>query len=183
MWKYWAGVGLVIAVVAVMTLGCSQQPSAPASLIEDKAYPVTPPSVTVKVGIMTGEITELKVTERVEQGSGRVVSTAKLTGTLKLKNTSVDQSVRLISGRIRYIDGQGRQFAMADGQQEPTIKFGGYTADRLDPGHDATQSLEADVPAEALKPGKLRGIRLELAYLPSPYKEEKLSFPVSIGSQ
>ena len=34
----------------------------------------------------------LKVTERVEQDSGRVVSTAKLTGTLKLKNTSVDQS-------------------------------------------------------------------------------------------
>ena len=92
MWKYWVGVGLVIAVVAVMTLGCSQQPSAPASLIEDKAYPVTPPSVTVRVGIMTGEITDLKVTERVEQGSGRVVSTAKLTGTLKLKNTSVDQS-------------------------------------------------------------------------------------------
>ena len=93
MWKYWVGVGLVIAVVPVMTLGCSQQPSAPASLIEDKAYPVTPPSVTVRVGIMTGEITDLKVTERVEQGSGRVVSTAKLTGTLKLKNTSVDQSI------------------------------------------------------------------------------------------
>lgn len=54
---------------------------------------------------------------------------------------------------------------------------------KLDPGHDATQSLEADFAAEALKPKTLREIRLELAYLPSPYKEEKLSFPVSIGSQ
>jgi hypothetical protein len=34
-----------------------------------------------------------------------------------------------------------------------------------------------------LKPKKLKEIRLDLAYLPSPYKEEKLSFPVSIGSQ
>lgn len=68
------------------------------------------------------------------------------------------------------------------GQQEPTIKFAGYGAERLDPGHDATQSLEVDVPAEALKPKTLRQIRLEIAYLPSAYKEERLSFPVSIGS-
>ena len=183
MWKYWVGVGLVIAVVAMMTLGCSQQPPAPASLIEDKAYLVTPTSVTVKVGIVTGEITDLKVTEQVEQGSGRVVSPAKLTGMLRLKNTSVDRSVRLVSGRIQYIDAQGRSIAMVDGQQEPTIKFAGYGAERLDPGHDATHSLEADVPAEALTPKKLRGIRLDLAYLPSPYKEEKLSFPVSIGKE
>ena len=174
--------GIVIAGVAAMALGCSQSPSAPASLIEDKPYPVTPTSVTVKVGIMTGAITDLKITERVEQGSGRVVSPAKLTGTLKLKNTSVDQSVRLVSWRIRYIDGQGRPIAMADGQQVPTIKFAGYAAEGLDPGQEGTHSVEAEVPAEALKPKALRGIRLELTYLPSAYKEEKFSFPISIGS-
>ena len=183
MWKYWVGVGLVILAVVFTMSGCSQQPAATATVIEDKTYPVTPASVTVKVGIITGEITDLKVTERVEQGSGRVVSPAKLTGTLKLKNTSVDQSVSLVSGRIQYIDAQGRSIAIVDGQHEPTIKFAGYGAERLDPGHDATHSLEADVPAEALKPKTLRGIRLDLAYLPSPYKEEKLSFPISIGKE
>lgn len=183
MWTYRVGVGLVIAVVAAMTLGCSQQPSTLAALIEDRAYPVTPTAVTVKIGIVTAEITDMKVGERVEQGSGRVVSPAKLTGTLKLKNTSVDQSVRLVSGRIQYIDARGRLIAMVDGQQEPTIKFTEYGAERLHPGHDATHSLEADFPAEALKPKNLRQIRLDLAYLPSPYKEGKLSFPVSIGNQ
>ncbi len=183
MWKYWLVVALVILAVVFMMSGCSQQPSATAALIEDRAYPVTPASVAVRVGIVTGEITDMKVTGRVEQGSGRVVSPAKLTGTRKLKNASTDQSVRLVSGRIQYIDAQGRSIAMVDGQQEPTIKFAGYTAERLDPGHDATQLLEADFPAEALKPKTLREIRLELAYLPSPYKAEKLSFPVSIGSQ
>jgi len=183
MWKYWAGVALVILAVVVMMSGCSQQPAATATLIGDKTYPVTPASVTVKAGIVAGEITDMKVTERVEQGSGRVVSTAKLTGTLKLKNASADQSVRLVPGRIRYHAAQGRSIAMVDGQQEPTIKFAGYTAERLDPGHDATQSLEADFPAGALKPKTLREIRLELAYLPSPSKEERLSFPVSIGSR
>ena len=108
MWKYWVGVGLVIAAVVFMMSGCSQQPAATATLIEDRAYPVTPATVTVKVGI---------------------------------------------------INAQGQSIAMVDGQQEPTIKFAGYDAERLDPGHDATRSLEADVP------------------------EERFSFPVSIGRQ
>jgi hypothetical protein len=36
-------------------------------------------------------------------------------------------------------------------------------------------------PAEALKAGKLAQIRLELAYVPSPYKEETLNFAVRVG--
>ncbi len=41
---------------------------------------MTPASVTVKAGIIAGEVPEMKVTELVEQGSDRVVSPAKLTG-------------------------------------------------------------------------------------------------------
>src|SRR3989449_6392430 len=93
----WAGVTVLGAAVAVMTLGCAQGPSATAAVVENKTYTVTPASVTVKAGIITGEVTELKVMERVEQGSDRVVSPAKLTGTLKLKNTSANQTVRLRS--------------------------------------------------------------------------------------
>ena len=60
MWKYWVGVGLVIAAVDFMMSGCSQQPAAMATLIEDRAYPVTSATVTVKVGIVTGEIADMK---------------------------------------------------------------------------------------------------------------------------
>ena len=84
----WIGATIVATAVAVMTLGCAQGPSATAVTIDDKTYAVTPASVKVTAGILMGEITEMKVTERVEQGSGRVVSPAKLTGTLRLKNTS-----------------------------------------------------------------------------------------------
>jgi hypothetical protein len=38
-----------------------------------------------------------------------------------------------------------------------------------------------DFPAEALKARKLKEIRLELAYIPSPYHEETVNFVVSIG--
>ena len=39
-----------------------------------------------------------------------------------------------------------------------------------------------EFPAEALKAKKLKEIRLELAYIPSPYREESINFTVSIGA-
>jgi hypothetical protein len=181
MWK-WVGL-MMVTMVAAVTLGCSQQPSGPQVVIEDKVYTVTPASVTVKAGILTGEVKEMKVTERVEKGSGTVVSPAKLTGTLKLTNSSKDQVVRLITGKILYIDTQGQPIKVSEAQTEPTIKFATYGAETLDPGKDATQSMDADFPAEALKAKKLKEIRLELAYIPSPYKEESVNFTVAIGGQ
>jgi len=181
MWK-WVGV-MMVTMVAAVTLGCSQQPSGPAVVIEDKVYTVTPASMTVKAGILTGEVKEMKVTERVEKGSGLLVSPAKLTGTLKLTNSSKNQAVRLITGKILYIDAQGQPIKLSEAQTEPTIKFATYGAETLDPGKDATQSMDVDFPAEALKAKKLKEIRLELAYIPSPYKEGSVSFTVAIGSQ
>ncbi len=182
MWK-WVGLMLVTTAVAAMTLGCSQQSSGPAVVIEDKVYTVTPAAVKVKAGIVTGNVTEMKVTERVEKGSGRIVSPAKLTGKLVLKNSSKDQAVRLVGGKIQYIDAQGQPIKLAEAQTEPTIRFATYGAETLDPGKDATQSMDVDFPAEALKAKKLKEIRLELVYIPSPYKEEAVTFTVTIGGQ
>jgi hypothetical protein len=151
-------------------------------VVEDRVYPVTPASMTVKTGMITGEVIELKVTERVEKGSGRVVSPAKLTGTLKLKNSSKDQAVRLVGGKIQYIDVQGQSIKLEETRTEPIIKFATYGSERLDPGQEATQSLDVEFPAEALKAKKLKEIRLELTYIPSPFKEETVNFTVSIGA-
>src|SRR5216683_6151835 len=79
---------IVMSTAAAMTAGCSPQPSAVAAAINDKVYAVVPASVKVKAGIVSGEVTEMKVTERVEEGSGRIASPAKLSGKLVLKNTS-----------------------------------------------------------------------------------------------
>jgi len=86
-------------------LRCAQQSGA-AVVVEDKTYPLTPATVTVKAGVVTGAMTEMKVTERIETGSGRIVTPAKLTGSLKLKNTSATESVRLIGAKIFYLDGR-----------------------------------------------------------------------------
>lgn len=178
------GAMTVSAAVAAMTFGCGQSPSTPAAVIEDKVYTVTPPAMAVKAGVMTGEVTDMKITERIEKDSGKVVSPAKLTGKLNLKNSSTDQTIRLVGGKIQFIDADGKVMMIDEKKIEPTIKFQTYgAAERLDPGQDATQGLDVDFPAVALQAKKLKEIRLELTYLPSPYKAETVNFPVSIGGQ
>ena len=181
-WRWGLGAALV-AVVGWMVLGPTPQPAATAAVIDDKTYTVTPAAMKVKAGIVTGDITEMKVTERVEQGSGRVVSAAKLTARLVLKNSSANQTVRLVAGTIQYIDVQGRPIKLEDARTEPTLRFASYGNDRLDPGQEATESLDVDFPAEALKAKKLKRIHLDLAYIPAPYREETVNFVVSVGGQ
>jgi len=180
-WRWGLGAALV-AVVGWMTLGPGPQPAATAAVIEEKTYPVTPASVKVQAGIVTGEVIEMKVAERIEKGSDRIVTPAKLTATLILKNTSANQTIRLIEGKLLYIDAQGQPIKLEDARAEPTVKFAAYGSERLDPGQQATQSLDVEFPAEALKAKRLKEIRLELAYIPSPYREEKVNFAVSIGA-
>ena len=183
MWR-WVGVTTLAAVLGALTLGCSQQQtSGTAAVIEDRTYTVTPASLRVKTGVLTGELTELKVTERVERGSGRLVSPPKLTGKVVLKNSSVNQTIRLVAGKIRYIDTQGQAIKLEDTRTEPALKLARYASEWLDPGKEHTESLDVDFPAAALKAKTLREIRLELAYIPSPYKEETVNLPVSITSQ
>jgi uncharacterized membrane protein YeaQ/YmgE (transglycosylase-associated protein family) len=181
-WRWGLGAGLV-ALVAWMTLGPVQQPAAVAAAIEERTYAVTPATVKVTAGIVTGEVTEMKVVERVEKGSDRIVTAAKLTGMLRLKNTSANQTVRLLEGKLLYIDAQGQPINLEGARAEPTLKFATYgSSERLDPGQDAIQALDVEFPAEALKPKNLKEIRLEFAYIPSPYRAETVNFTVSIGA-
>src|SRR5213594_820207 len=180
-WR-WGLSAAIVALVAWLTLGPVQQPAAIATPIEEKTYAVTPAAVKVKAGIVTGEVTEMKVAERVEKGSDRIVTAAKLTGMLRLKNTSANQTVRLLEGKLRYIDAQGQPIKLEDARSEPTLKFATYGSERLDPGQEAIQSLDVEFPAEALKAKRLKEIRLEFAYIPSSYREETVNFAVSIGA-
>ena len=170
--RTWMGAIVTSTTVAVAIFGCAQKTPATTTVIEDKIYTVTPEQVMVKAGIVTGEVTEMKVNERVEKDSGRVDSPAKLTGKLRLMNSSTDQTVRLVAGKILYIDDQGQLIKFEEARTEPALKFptSYNSSDRLDPGQEATQSVDVDFPAEALKEKKLKEIRIELTYIPSAYK-------------
>jgi len=167
-----------------MTLDvCVLRLSAPPAVTEARTYPVAPGSVTVQAGIVVGEITAMQVTERVEQSSGRRVSPAKLTATLALTNTSASQSVRLVAGKIQYLDDQWRPIELEESRTEATFTFTTYGSERLDPGGHAVQAVDVVFPAEALKAKKLRGLRLKIAYIPFPYREEAITFAASLDGR
>src|SRR5690348_18259623 len=98
--------------------------------------------MTVKSGIITGEVVDLKVTERVEKGSDRIVSPARLTGTLRLENTSANRTVRLVEGKLLFMDVHGQVIKLEGDRAEPIVRFTPYGDERLDPGQDTTQVLD-----------------------------------------
>src|SRR5207247_11246808 len=94
------GVMAVSAAVAAMIFGCSPQPSATVAVVKDKIYSVTPAAMKVKSGIVTGELTEMRVTERIEEGSGRITSPANLSGKLVVTNVHADEAPLLLGGEV-----------------------------------------------------------------------------------
>jgi uncharacterized membrane protein YeaQ/YmgE (transglycosylase-associated protein family) len=182
LWR-WALGAAIVAGVVWMTLSPAVPPVATAAVVQDKTYTVTPPTMKLQTGIVTAELMDMKVTERVEEGSGKIVSPAKLTGRLMLTNTSRDQTVRLVSGKLRYVDAAGRPIKLEDMRTEPTIKFASSGSDRLDPGQEASESLEVDFPTSALTEATLKSIYLDLVYIPAAYREASARFGVAIGAK
>jgi len=164
-----------------VSLGCTPQPASKSAAVNDKVYAVTPAGLTVKGSVLSGALTEMKVVERVEDGSGRIDQPARLTGKLVLTNVSKDQSLNVLGGKLLYIDAQGKPIPLEDKRTEPTLKVSNGSADRLDPGQDATQQVEAEFPVAALQMKRLKEIRLELLYIPSAYKQETMNFGVSLA--
>ena len=174
--------GIAAAIFAAMSAGCTPPQAPKSAAINDKVYAVTPAAISVKGAVLSGALSEMKVVERVEDGSGRVDQPARLTGKLILTNVSKDQSLRVLAGKLIYIDVQGRAIPLEDKRTEPTLRVASpYGAqERLDPGQDSSQPVEAEFPVAALKMKRLKEIRLELLYIPSPYKQETMNFGVSI---
>lgn len=172
----------IVVAFAAVGAGCTPPQAQKSVPVTDKTYAITPAAITVKGTLLTGAFSEMKVVERVEDGSGRIDQPARLTGKLVLTNVSKDQSVRLLGGKVLYIDTQGKTIPLEDNRTEPTLKVASSygNQERLDPGQDTSQPVEAEFPVAALKAKRLKEIRVELLYLPSAYKQETMNFGVSL---
>lgn len=180
-WRAWimgCGVGALTASLAACGQSTEQRA---APQVEEKTFSLAPASSPVAAAFLKGELQDMKVSERVEQGSGKVVDPPKFLATLKLKNTSRDQAARLVVGKIEYEDAHGTRIAPAKAREDTSFKFSSYQTVSLDPGQEVTQSIEVPFPSAALTEKSLQGIRLELTYAPTPYKEETVKIKTSLG--
>jgi hypothetical protein len=175
---------LVVVGLAVVSLSaCSQSERATVATtprIEERTFQLTPPQVSVKAGFLVGEFADLRVSERIEQGTGRVVEAPKLVGNLQLKNASDDQAARPLGGQVTYFDEAGKPIHLSEGRSEATFEFP-YYQDRLDPGKATTARLDVPFPAAALKDKHLGEVRLELSYIPIPIWQETMNVKVALS--
>jgi hypothetical protein len=173
------------AACALLAAGCSPKaPQSTSPTIADKVFSVTPDSVKVNAGIVGGELSALKVAERVEEGTGRVDSPPRLSGKLVLRNLSQDKSVLLSGGKIVYVDAHGQPIALGPGRTPAQIGLSesyGSSSARLEPGETLNRDVDVDFPAKGLGDATLKDIRVEIKYTAAPFKREALDFPVSLS--
>jgi hypothetical protein len=171
----------VLVWTAAALAGCSSQPSADTPRIEEKTFSLTPATIPVRVGILGGQLSGLSVVQRVNADTGEVIDAPQMRGTLKMRNNSSDESVRLLDGEIEYLDGSGGHIALAKTRSDTSFRFYGYSSERLDPGAEMSHSVDVPFPAAALANKALNQIRLNVTYLPAPYREESVEVPVTLA--
>lgn len=175
-WIIWPGAVFLLLSLAVWGEGTSQS-AAPPVPVDEKTIPLKPTVTFVKASFLTGELQDMRVTERTERGTGRVSGTPVFRATLTVTNDSTDQAARLLGGKIEYIDPTGQLIVLP----HTSFRFIGVPTDRLDPGMHTSQVIEVPFPVSAFKANGLREVSLELIYLPIPYREDTVNIPVYLG--
>jgi hypothetical protein len=169
--------------LAGAAFACSSPPSADLPRIEEKTVMLRPETIPVRVGILSGQLSNLSVVQRVNADTKEVVYAPQLRGTLTLKNGSPDQAVRLVSGRVEYLDDAGAPIALKPDRSETGFNFYSYSSERLDPGKEISHSVDVPFPAVALDGVALSDIRLRVTYLPAPYRQESVEVPVTVAAR
>src|SRR3989442_8531613 len=123
--------------------------------LEGTTYAVTPAAAEVHAGIIAGEITGMRVVQRVERSSDRLISPPRLMGALRLWSSSETHSVRLVAAKIQYLHDQSRPMKLEDSRIEETFRFATYGSERLHPGQKAIQALNFPLPPDAVTPAKI----------------------------
>jgi hypothetical protein len=180
----WGIGGVAVGILALVLAACSQQQgavAAPNAQPPEKTFTLQPNTAPVQVAFLAGQLQDLRVSERVEARTGKVLDPPLLHATLKLKNISGDQSARLISGKLQYLDPDGKPIPLSKDRQDTGFALNSYQTDRLDPGMQTSQEIEVPFPVAGLKNNTLRDIRLDLTYTPLPYKEQGITVPFSVS--
>ena len=175
------GVGALVGLAGLALVGCGQQGPVEVSKEETRTTSIEPDKSPVTGSPLRVEARDLKVLETVEKASGKVISTPRLKGTLKLENVGTDQTLRLLRGEVAYIGGDGKVIPVGADQDKPALKFGAYSSsESLDPGQKNDQTIDVAYPAGAAAAKIVKSLRILVTYVSSPHKTQNFEIPVKI---
>ena len=174
------GIGLLVLVMAIWGLRQGHGEASPPPT-QVKTIVLRPESVPVITGGLTGQLEQLRVTERVDPKTGKIQGEPDLKGLLRLRNTSTDLVIRPLAGTVEYADGGGVEIPLAKDQGKAAFTIYTERASGLRPGEQASQVIDVPFPATALEAHRLQDIRLHLTSLSTPYASVTINGPVKLG--
>jgi len=175
------GVAALVGLAGLALVACGQQGAVEVAKEETRTTSIEPNKILVAGEPLRVEADDLKVVETVEKTSGKVISAPRLKGTLKLVNAGTDQTLRLVSGEVAYLGGDGQLIPVGADQEKPALRFSGYgSSESLDPGQKNDQSIDVAYPAGAAAAKSVKHIRVHVTYVSSPHKSQNFEIPVKI---
>jgi len=173
-----------VVTVAILLFGIwSQRFAHSAALtpaIEVKTVALEPARIPVATASLAGDLESLTVISRVDKKTGKLADSPDLRATLRLRNATADQAIRLLSGTVEYVDASGAVIPLMQDQGNSDFSFFPDQQSDVLPGHEMSQVIRVPFPAAALKANTLRNIRLHLTYRATPYRNETVDSPVTL---
>jgi hypothetical protein len=159
--------------LAVGFLGCTQEKkSSETPKQEQVTKNLVPPKADVKGQNFLLELSELQITMMMDKTSKEIADTPSLRGRIKITNQSTD-NLEIQGITLEYLDQTGQPIPFASGEK---ISKATIFLQAVKPGEITEGTIDATIPKTAVKEKALGKIEVNLVYVPTPLKREKLSF-------
>ena len=156
--------------------GCAKEQKVEAPKQEQVTKNLVPPKVEVKGQNFLLALSDLKVAMTVDTASKEIVETPRLTGNIKITNTSKD--ILDIQGvTLEYLDEGGKPIPFKSGDKISKVTSYWQT---IKPEKNYEGSIDATIPRAAVKEKVLGKIEINVVYVPTPLKRETLTLPEKI---
>jgi hypothetical protein len=162
--------------LAVGFLGCTTEKKSEAPKQEQVTKTLVPPKAEVKGQNFLLELSELQVVMLMDKASKEITETPNLKGRIKITNQSND-NLEIQGITLEYLDQAGKPIPFTSGEK---ISKATIVLQAIKPGETTEGSLDATIPRMAIKEKALGKIEVNLVYVPTLLKREKLSFPQKV---
>jgi hypothetical protein len=162
----------VILSLTVVFFGCTTEKKSEAPQKEQVTKSLVPPKAEVKGQNFLLELSELQVVMLMDKASKEITETPSLRGRVKITNQSND-NLEIQGITLEYMDQAGQPIPFTSGEK---ISKATIVLQAIKPGEVTEGSIDATIPRMAIKEKALGKIEVNLVYVPTPLKRERLSF-------
>ena len=164
---------LLTLCLAVGFLGCTTEKKSEAPKQEQVTKNLVPPKAEVKGQNFLLELSELQVVMMIDKASKEITETPSLKGHIKITNQSND-NLEIQGITLEYLDQAGKPIPFTSNEKISTATV---MLRAIKPGEITEGSIDATIPKMAAKEKALGKIEVNLVYIPTLLKREKLLIP------